>query len=82
MKYFYRKYRVGEIIRVSEREYNGGDDPLNRAKRNINAYKVIQDYPLFVVCERKSRSNLFSGPVTIRTSFLKWDLEHGVVQCV
>ena len=82
MKYFYRKYRVGEIIRVSEREYNGGDDPLNRAKRNINAYKVIQDYPLFVVCERTSRNNLFSGPATIRTSFLKWDLEHGAVQCV
>ena len=75
MKCRHRRYKIGETVQVSERDYNGGDDSAKKALREINTYKVIQDYPLFVVCERKSKF----GNVTIRTSFLKWDLEHCAV---
>ena len=75
MKSPYRKYKIGETVKVSEREYNSGDDPARKAIRNVNTYKVIGGYPLFVVCERKSKF----GNAKIRTSFLKWDLEHGTV---
>lgn len=67
----YRKYKVGEEIKISERDYNAGNEPNNRGERTINTYKVIQDYPLFVVCERKAKC----GNAIIRTSVLKSDLE-------
>lgn len=79
-KCFYRKYKIGETIRVSEKEYTCGNDPLNRAKRVLNTYKVVQDYPLFVVCERQPRSKMLQEHATMRTTFLKWDLERQAVQ--
>ena len=82
MKYNYRKYRIGENVEIQERDYIGGDDPAHRSAIQVNRWEVIEDYPLFVVCERLARNSAFSQDAKIRTSFLKWDLEHGAVQCV
>lgn len=76
MKSCYRRYKIGELVNVKEREYNAGNDPNHKSVMLNNTYKVVQDYPLFVVCERKAKND---STVTIRTSFLKWDLEHGTV---
>lgn len=72
MKNPYRRYKVGEVIQVSERDYMGGKAPNNKAERIVNTYKVVQDYSLFVVCERKARY----GSAKIRISIQKWDIEH------
>ena len=82
MKCDYRRYKIGEIIEVQERDYIGGDDPLHRSATHVNNWKVVEDYPLFVVCERQTRNSMFYPNEKIRTTFSKWDLEHGVVQCV
>ena len=72
MKNPYRRYKVGEVIQVSERDYMGGNAPNNKDERIVNTYKVVQDYPLFVVCERKAK---FTN-ANIRISIQKWDIEH------
>lgn len=72
MKNPYRRYKVGEVIQVSERDYMGGNTPNNKAKRIVNTYKVVQDYPLFVVCERKARY----GSAKIKITIPKWNIEH------
>lgn len=72
MKSTYKKYKKGEVIQVNERDYIGGDDPNNKAARNINTYKVIYDHPLFVVCERKARY----GSAKIKITIPKWNIEH------
>lgn len=69
-----RRYKIGETVQVSERDYTFGNDPNGKTAISLNKYKVIEDYPLFVICERKAKF----GNATIRTSFLKWDLEHCV----
>lgn len=72
MKNPYRRYKVGEVIQVSERDYMGGNTPNNKAKRIVNTYKVIYDHPLFVVCERKARY----GSAKIKITIPKWNIEH------
>ena len=72
MKSTYKRYKKGEVVQVSERDYNAGNDPNNRAERTINTYKVIYDHPLFVVCERKAKF----GNAKIKITIPKWDLEH------
>ena len=37
MKNPYRRYKVGEVIQVSERDYMGGNAPNNKAERIVNA---------------------------------------------
>ena len=71
MKSKYRKYKIGELIKVSERDYTAGNDAMNRADRTTNTYKVIYDHPLFVIGERKAKN----GNAKIHITVHKNDLE-------
>lgn len=72
MKSCYRRYKIGELVNVKEREYNAGNDPNHKSVMLNNTYKVIYDHPLFVVCERKARY----GSAKIKITIPKWNIEH------
>lgn len=74
MKSKYRRYKIGELIKVSERDYTAGNDAMNRADRTTNTYRVSRDHPLFIIGERKAKN----GNAIIHVTISKWDLEHSV----
>ena len=71
MKYYYPKYVVENYIKVEE---------VHRSEKKFNyttvhRWKVVADYPTFIVCERPAERD---KSVTIRTTFSKFDLEKSV----
>ena len=71
MKYYYPRFVVGNYIEIEE--INKGE---SKEKYTVSRkWKVVGDYPTFIVCERQSERD---KSVTIRTTFSKFDLEKSV----
>ena len=68
MKYYYPKYVVGNYIKVEEVHKN--ERKFNYTV--VHRWKVVADYPTFIVCERPAERD---KSVTIRTTFSKFELE-------
>ena len=68
MKYYYPRFVVGNYIEIEE--IHKGE---NKEKYAVSCkWKVVGDYPTFIVCERPGERD---KNVTIRTTFSKFDLE-------
>lgn len=71
MKYYYPRFVVGNCIEIEE--INKGESKEKYAVSR--KWKVVADYPTFIVCERPAERD---KSVTIRTTFSKFDLEKSV----
>ena len=68
MKYYCPRFVVGNYIEIEEI-----DKCDNKEKYAIShKWKVVGDYPTFIVCERPGERD---KNVAIRTTFSKFDLE-------
>lgn len=68
MKYYYPRFVVGNYIEIEE--IHKGESMEKYAASH--KWKVVGDYPTFIVCERPAERD---KNVTIRTTFSKFDLE-------
>lgn len=68
MKYYYPRFVVGNYIEIEE--INKGESKEKYAVSR--KWKVVRDYPTFIVCERPGERD---KSVTIRTTFSKFELE-------
>ena len=71
MKYYYPRFVVGNYIEIEE--IHKGENKEKYAASH--KWKVVGDYPTFIVCERPAERD---NGVTIRTTFSKFELEKSV----